>query len=969
MCSAARPDDADATGRCPDTVLVEREGELSVLAELVRATASGRPGLVLLEGPVGIGKSALLRYLADEGRAAGLRVLQARGDAMGREHPFGVARRLFAPLLESADDTGPLWPARAATVADVHRPELNVPAPRGSGTRADDDVSYGVLLELQRFVCRRAAQEPLLLLVDDAQQADPASLRFLAHTARRLAGQPVLLALSRRTDTGVHLPLLDEVAAQPRCRVLRPRPLGGEGVARIVRQITGTDDEEFHSACLAATNGNPLLVRALLAALRHEGRPPTAQSLADVEGGSTVALFSEPVLRVLRKESAETFAAVQAMAVLGDGAPREMCARLAGLDTDVFVQAVLTLATMGLVTATLDGRDWSFSHGLAQEAVLADMPPEQRAGEHRRAARLLLDSGAPAEQVARHLRMTRTPATEAWAVTVLREAAHEATLRGALSHAVELLRLCLPQDAEPAIDPELLVELGLAEARVDTHAGIRHLRLALERVGDARQRLAVLTALSSALVRAEQTAEAVSLLAEHEDAVGAGPGENAQFLQAQRLLLSAWDLPSFREAADGDSLDLGLPGDTPSERALLATRAAIRAAHTEHVEEALAAARRSVGQGLVASDSWVFLATAATALLYADRPGEAAPVFRQLIEAASDTRTEPSFVSLLALRADACHRLGELPEAIAATGAALESAPPERAEFVFALPSAIRIHALLDQGDLAGAADTAGREFDPAAAEGWSWNELLAARGRLHLVQGRPESALADLTECGDRQREWRRTSPAVSSWWFWAGTAHLALGDTRRARHLAEEAVSAARSAGLPSALGRGLGLLAATYDERAGLPLLEEAEAVLAESPAVLELIRVQVARGSALHATGHGEGARKVLRAALDKAYALGARPLYRQARQALLATGARPRRPVSKGLVSLTPSEAEVARHAADGRSNLEIAEALFVTRRTVELHLTSIYRKLGLSGRGELRAVLGGPAGRGKNGPD
>ncbi|MEU6391680.1 AAA family ATPase [Streptomyces sp. NPDC046939] len=1010
-----------AAGSRSHASLLEREHEVSVLSGAVRQAAAGRSGLLLVDGPVGVGKSALMRRLGEEGRYVGLRVLAVRCDPEERASAFGVVRRLLRPL--SADSAVPEYEPCS-----------------------DGDVSYGVLQELHRYVSRLGARQPLLLLVDDAQHADTASLRWLAYTARRLADAPVLLAVARRTGTGARSPLLDEVAAQPRCHVLRPRPLSADGVARVVRQASGGLDEEFERACLAVTQGNPLLLSGLLRALRGDGRPIGAGCLADAGGGSSLVRFCAPVLRVLRDEGADAFAAVRAMAVLDDGAPAEMCARLAGLDTDGFVRAVRTVAAVGLVTATPDGRDWAFGHRLVREAVLADMPSGERVRSHRTAARLLLDGGACAERVADHLRAASEPVTEVWAVTVLREAARRATSQGELPRAVELLRLCLPPGAEgaatsvardardrdkpdspdtrdadkslspdtrdadksvspeargtassepqhtrgaatsgspslqsaanpephadphsahpepthPRPDPELLVELGLVEARVCPDVGVRRLGGALRGLSDPGRRLAVVTALAGALIRTERAPDAVRLLEEHAAGLGGADGEGGRLLEAQRLLLSAWDRRSYRASMDETALDLGLPGRTPGERALLAGRAVVRVARADGVAEALEAARRVVERGSAASDSSVFLTTAATALMYADRPDEADPVYRRLVETASGTQAEPSFVSLLSLRADAARRLGAPAEALAATGAALASAPrapQEQTSLIFALPSAVRVHALLDRGDLAGAAELAERRFEAAAVDAWSWNEFLCARGRLRLVQGRAEEALADLLECGARQREWGRTSPAVSPWWFWAGSAHLAVGEAERARELAESAVSTARDADLPGALGTGLGLLAAVRGGRDALPLLKEAEAVLTGTPMALELIRVQVARGKVLYSLGHVDAARKVLRPALDKAYVLEARPLHREARQALLATGARPRRPVSSGPASLTPSEMQVARHAGEGLSNPEIAAALFVTQRTVEVHLTSVYRKLGLSGRRELRAAL------------
>jgi DNA-binding NarL/FixJ family response regulator len=137
----------------------------------------------------------------------------------------------------------------------------------------------------------------------------------------------------------------------------------------------------------------------------------------------------------------------------------------------------------------------------------------------------------------------------------------------------------------------------------------------------------------------------------------------------------------------------------------------------------------------------------------------------------------------------------------------------------------------------------------------------------------------------------------------------------------------------------------------------LLEEAEEVLMGTRAALWLARVRVARGQALQRLGYKKAAREILRQGWEEAYGVGSQPLHTVAHRALLATGARPRRPVSRGPGALTQSESQVARLAADGRSNAYIAESLFVTRRTVEVHLTSVYRKLGLTGRRELRDSL------------
>lgn len=166
------------------------------------------------------------------------------------------------------------------------------------------------------------------------------------------------------------------------------------------------------------------------------------------------------------------------------------------------------------------------------------------------------------------------------------------------------------------------------------------------------------------------------------------------------------------------------------------------------------------------------------------------------------------------------------------------------------------------------------------------------------------------------------------------------------------------ARKGKLTDALGAGLRLLATTESGARKLGVLEEALSALDGSPARLERARTLVDYGSTLHACGHTEAARETLRQGLDLAYALGAAQLHAQANDALLATGARPRRVTSSGVESLTPSEAQVARIAAAGGTNREIAEELCVTQRTVEQHLTSVYRKVGVSGRRGLGRFFG-----------
>ncbi|WP_344598922.1 LuxR C-terminal-related transcriptional regulator [Streptomyces violaceusniger] len=920
---------------------MERERELGVLGELARRTAAGHPGFAVIQGPDGIGKTALLHSHAADSRSLGLRVLETR--AVGQPHPLGTVGALWKAMTSDVDSPPPSW------------------RPMPADALRSRETLRGLLADWHEAVRAAAVRGPLLITVDDAHEADPESLRFLAHTTRGPAESPVLLVLARRI--GSEWTALDEVMAQPPWLVVRPRPLTRSGIGRVARQLTGADgDARFQEDCLAATNGNPLLVTGLVTALREHGLALTGTSL-DSASDHDLPAFRVRVARLLHRQPVLTIQTARAMAVLDGGADNEVCARLARADTTTFVRSQHALDCLGLVRSSPGADAWSFTHLAVRNAVLADMSAEHRAAMHGRAARLLYDSGAPAAQIAEHLLRSGVAADQPWARAVLREAARKETLQGSVSHAVRLLRPCAPEGAEDTWDPALVAELGIAESTVDTAASIRHLTSVWDRVSRPDLRLAALGALVGGLTRTGQVGRAVALLHQHRSATS-GLGQvtaSAQLLEAQLLMAATDNRDAYTELLRTAPLGLDLSGHTPGERALLAWRAVISVARMDRVPESLRAADTVLRRGTPTTDSPTSMATAASALMYADRPHEAEYVYRQLIDG-TDTMFDQAYASLLALSAEAYERLGALDQALRSSAKALRKTRTARYTRHDALPLAVRLHVFLDQGDLAAATALASEIPDAGIDDAWQWNELLCARGRLRLARNEPEAALRDLVECGRRQRAWQRTNPAVSFWWYWAGQAHLSMGDRIAAVELGEWAVDLARPAGFLSTLGTGLELLAEAGCERDRPVLLEEAETVLTQTRAALVLARVRVARGRALQQAGHTEAARAVLRQGWEDTYALGARSLHATAHQSLVAAGARPRRAGSRRAGALTRSEQQVARLAAEGRSNAEIAESLFVTRRTVEAHLTSVYRKLGLSGRRELRGAM---ADRGK----
>jgi DNA-binding CsgD family transcriptional regulator len=238
---------------------------------------------------------------------------------------------------------------------------------------------------------------------------------------------------------------------------------------------------------------------------------------------------------------------------------------------------------------------------------------------------------------------------------------------------------------------------------------------------------------------------------------------------------------------------------------------------------------------------------------------------------------------------------------------------------------------------------------------------LRLARGRLRVGQGRVAEGLEQFLGVGESLTRAMVTCPSYVPWRSDAALAHLALGDRESAERLAEEELLLAQAFGAPRALGVALRAAGVVAGGDRGASLLREAIDAFERGDARLEVARALADLGAMLRRRNRRTEARELLRAALDAAHRAGARPLAEYAETELRATGARPRRVVLTGPDSLTASERRIAELASQGLTNRAIAQTLFVTTRTVEGHLTSIFRKLRVDSRGELTDVLAGGA--------
>ncbi len=467
--------------------LVERERELTALGALLGDALAGEGRTALIEGPAGVGKTRLLAEVRRRAESAGARVLSARGSDLERDFPFGVVRQLLEGLLADPAVAERAFAGAGAPARAVFE-RLDALGEGGSDFAALHGL-YWVVLNL-------AAERPLVLSVDDLHWADRPSLRYLAYLARRLEGQPVLLAATLRTgEPDTDLALVGEIAGDAATGSVRPAPLSEAAAAEVVRGRLGADaDDAFCAACHVTTGGNPLLLRQLLTALEAEDVRPDAAHADVVRAIGSRAIASAVVLRLARLPD-DAASVARAVAVLGDGADLRRVAALAGIDEERTGTAAAVLSRAEILRPETP---LAFVHPLVREAVYRDVPAPERERHHERAARVLHEAGAPTDQVAGHL-LSVPPRGEEWIADVLHEAGSAAMRRGAAESAIAHLRRALEEPPPAGQRPGLLLELGSAEALSSAPEGVAHLREAYDTLTDPGLRVVTANVLARGL--------------------------------------------------------------------------------------------------------------------------------------------------------------------------------------------------------------------------------------------------------------------------------------------------------------------------------------------------------------------------------------------------------------------------------------------------------------------------------------
>jgi ATP/maltotriose-dependent transcriptional regulator MalT len=959
-----------SVGRVVTPKFVGRDEELVALDDALERARGGEPAAVLVGGDAGIGKTRLVDEFASRAYASGARVLKGACVDLGEA---------VVPCLAIADALRDTPPEAISTIPSRLREHLAVLIPEAASAPGESEAATisteatppGPLAAVLRLLEELGRQSPHVLVIEDLHWADRSTLDVVNFLIRALRGTAVLVVVTYRADE-LHrrpdvLDLIAELQRSARVVALRLQPLDRAQTADQIGAALGERPKRnIVDRIHARSEGNPLFTEELLAT---EALPDTLR---------------DALIARLHRMSEDAQAIARSAAAVGRSVPHTYLADLVALPEDELYCGLRECLSDQLLVRSRDGEGYEFRQALVQEVIYDELLPGELGPLHRRIAELqsagASDGARELAEIAHHRHLAREP-RKALAAAV--DAARAAEVSGAHAEAARLWDravMAWPEvdDAKAVAGMDLAALLALAgEAHfqgLGDAAGAADLldRALAELPGDAPpQRRADLLS-RVAFASWHSTGQASAALAGLEEAV-ALVGDDASLERARVLARSATVLmlaSRMREADDraGDAVAVaGACGARVQEADALVTRFTCRGALGD-MEGALALLEqaRTVALGVGHPGPVQRMYTNAVFTLHGfGRYEEAIEIAREGMEVLARSGLNPhGQMCLQQNAASALGVLGRLDEAFELIGREEGAFSSDTMAVELVLAELERLRGRHDQSlELLGRLPTADRA-DPTVGL-----QIAALRADLALWKGDPqlahEVALAGAAHLdpADAPLSAQLLAVAVRT------QAALACAEPERAAEARAEAERLveqveelrAVAGGFPEVRAHGL----AAHAELSRLAHVPDPGAWGAAASAWEELGRpydIAYARWRQAEALAGRRGRRDEVADALAQAHEaasqVGATHLLAEieplARRSRIAIGDRSGEEVDV-FPDLTPREREVLALVAAGRSNRQIASALFITDKTASVHVSNILSKLGVSSRGEAAA--------------
>ncbi len=933
----------------PAGALIGRDSELALLAELLREVSQGHGSTVLIQGEPGIGKSALVRAAVAGAPEAGCHVFWGAGDELGQALPL-------LPFLDGLKVRQPSANPRRNAIVGLLRGEIA--ADRGT------DVPAALAEQLLALVTEQCTERPTVLVIDDLQWADPASVTLWARLARSARQVPLLLIGMMRP-----VPQRDDLLALRRvvgdAARLQLTALTGTAVAELVAALAGGKPDSDLLRLADGAAGNPLYLTELVAALaRGSGLTITEAGAAELAGRSAPGSLSAAIADRLGFVAGPTREVLRAAALLGMEFAVPDLAIVLGRSVADLVPAVDEACAAGVLAES--GSSLGFRHPLIRAALYDEMPAPVRAAWHRDVGHALAAAGAPPDRVARQM---------LWAVSgddgtpgSMDDAPMDEWMLDWLARSADLL-----VGQAPGVAAELLARAVASSAVGSAQHGWLASRLAdaLYRIGD---RGAAEQVANRAL---EQTCEPDLLVELH-------------WTLAQCRMLAG----SSAESLAALDRALASPGLSARHRARLLVLAARTHFYLGEVENAERVATRALAAASEADDNWAMGWALHVLTLVTAVPGHITDALPLFDRALTVTQADPGLTDLrLLLQINKAVTLGNLDqyaEALAVAGQARQLAGQVGTTMRLAQAHGALGQLLFETGRWDDALaevevvpedlkEPAGACCELGIAAVICFHRGEADVARRHLAAAAPHAerigyrligplALAHSLDC--EQAGALPEALAALTDGFADGTEDLdemedlfanavrlaaATGALTTAQSLAGHATALAAQSRIPHREANALycrGLL-----DHDGPRLLAAADRYEAAGRPLLRARALEAAAGEFVD-TGDRGRARAAFTRAVEVYHTLGASAAAARLQATFRAHGIRrgphaKHRQARNGWDSLTPTEIKIAAFVEEGLSNPEIAGRLLLSRRTIGTHVSHILKKLNVHSRTDI----------------